>query len=133
MQRCALEEGHQNEHVGVPDAAGRGSFRWDEYGFHIGSSEGRDHRQRRTPFGSQPDTEFAAMFVVPPGTSTTRRPKGGRHAADVNASADETNMRSPTQALWALTAAVERLADLLSADRNPPNSNGRDGPATECD
>lgn len=122
MQRCTLEEGHQSEHVGVPDAAGRGRFRWDQYGFHIGSTEGSDRGESPTPFRSRQDTDFAAMFVAPPGKSTTKRPKRGRHAADADASVDKPNTRSPTQALWALTAAVERLADLISADRNPPNS-----------
>jgi len=122
MQRCALEEGHQSEHVGLPDAAGRGRFRWDQYGFHIGSTEGSDHGEGRTPFRSRQDTDFAAMFVAPPGKSTTTRPKGGRHAADAHRSVDAPNTRSPTEALWALTAAVERLADLIAADRHPPNS-----------
>lgn len=48
MQRCALGVGHLvSEHLGVPDPAGRGCFRWDECGFHIGSAERRDYGSSR--------------------------------------------------------------------------------------
>jgi hypothetical protein len=132
MQRCALEGGHLGGHVGVPDRAGRGSFRWDECGFHIGSFERPDYGQREGTLGSRSAVDFAAMSTVPTGESTTMRPKGGRHAADANASADEPNTRSPTQALWALTAVLERLTDVISAACDRPTSNGRGGPAPDA-
>lgn len=128
MQRCTLEAGHDGEHVGVADAAGRSRFRWDELGFHIGSAEEPDHGRRDGSFGSRPEPDLAAMFAVAPGKSTTQ-PRRGRHAIDANATADEPNRRSTTQALWALTAAVERLTDLISAACDRPNSNGGGVPA----
>jgi hypothetical protein len=132
MQRCALGVGHLDEHLGVPDPAGRGWFRWDECGFHIGSAEKRDYGQRGGTLGSRSAADFAAMSTVPAAESTTMRPKGGRHAADPNASADEPNSRSPTQAIWALTAALERLTDVISAACDRANSNGRGGPAPDA-
>jgi hypothetical protein len=132
MQRCALEGGHLGEHLGVPDPAGRGWFRWDEFGFHIGSAERRDYGEREGTLGARSPADFVATSTVPTGESTTTRPKGGRHAADPNASADEPNTRSPTQALWALTAALERLADVISAAWDRPNSNGQGGPAPDA-
>ena len=132
MQRCALEGGHWGEHLGVPDPAGRGWFRWDEFGLHIGSAERRDYGERGGTLGARSPADFVATSTVPTGESTTTRPKGGRHAADPNASADEPNTRSPTQALWALTAALERLTDVISAACDRPNSNGRSGPAPDA-
>ena len=121
MQRCALEGGHRGEHLGFPDAEGKGSFRWDECGVHIGSAQGR----RGGLFGSLSEAASTASAAAP--TSTTRRPRGGRHAADASAP-HEPDRRSPTHALWALTAAVERLTDSITAagDRRAPN--GRPGP-----
>jgi hypothetical protein len=124
----ALEAGHPGEHVGVPDATGRTRFRWDELGFHFGSAEGPDHGPGEGSFGSRPEADVAGTFAAAPRTST-RRPKSGRHAIDANATADEPNRRSPTQALWALTAAIERLTDLISAASDRPNSNDRDASA----
>jgi hypothetical protein len=109
MQRCALEGGHRGEHLGLPDAEGKGSFRWDECGFHIGSA----HAQREGLFGSRSQAVFTTTTAASTRMSTTTRPTGGRHAADAFAPA-EPERRSPTQALWALTAAVERLTDSIS-------------------
>jgi hypothetical protein len=132
MQRCALGGGHLGQHLGVPDPARRGWFRWDEFGFHIGSAERRDYGQRGGTLGPRSTADFAAMSAVPTGKSTTAGPKGGRHAADPNASADEPNTRSPTQALWALTAALERLTDVISAACDSRNSNGQGGPVPDA-
>jgi hypothetical protein len=119
MQRCALEGGHRGEHLGLPDAEGKGSFRWDECGVHIGSA----HGQRGGLFGSASEAVFTAKAAA----STTARPTGGRHAADASAS-DQLDRRSPTQALWALTAAVERLTDSISAAGDRSFSHGQEGP-----
>jgi hypothetical protein len=127
MQRCALDTGHRGEHVGFPDASGRASFRWDELGFHFGSAEGPDHNPREGSFGSRLEgDDLAGTFAVAPGKSTTRL-EGGRHSIDAN-TVDKPNRRSPTQALWALTAAVEQLTDLISAACDRPNSNSRGEP-----
>ncbi|ULE34065.1 hypothetical protein [Mycobacterium sp. IDR2000157661] len=96
MQRCTLDGGHRGEHVGLPDADGTGSLRWDECGFHVGSAN-RWRREHRTE-------------------STIARPTGGRHAVDTGA-AEAPKPHPDTQALWALTAAVERLAASISAAR----------------
>jgi hypothetical protein len=107
MQRCALDGGHRGEHLGFPDAEGRGSFRWDECGIHIGSAQG----QQGGLFASWPEATSTAR-AASTGMSPTTRPTAGRHAADADGP-DEPNRRSPTQALWALTVAVERLTDVV--------------------
>src|SRR5215218_8567190 len=128
MQRCALNGGHRGEHLGCPDAEGKASFRWDECGFHIGSAQA----QGRGLFASWPQSASTTRAAASTGMSRTTRPTGGRHAGGRHAAdadpPDESNRRSQTQALWALTAAVERLTDVVSAagDRGVPN--GRGGP-----
>jgi len=124
MQRCALNRGHRGEHLGRPDAEGKASFRWDECGFHLGSAQG----QRGKLFASRPESASTARAAASTAMSTTTRPTGGRHHAGGADPPDESNRRSQIQALWALTAAVERLTDVVSAagDRGVPN--GRGGP-----
>lgn len=109
MQRCTLDGGHRGEHVGLPDSDGKGSLRWDECGFHLGSAD-RWHREH--PFVSGLDAR-ATMSTAPVGESTTARPTGGRHAAGTPAP-EAPIPHSATQALWALTAAVERLTESIS-------------------
>ncbi len=118
MQRCTLDGGHLGEHLGFPDAEGKGSFRWDECGFHIGSAHGQRGKQ------SWPEAS-TARAAASTAMATTTRPTGGRHAAHADAP-DEPSTRSPAQALWALTAAVERLTDVVSAagDSGIPNRRG---------
>jgi hypothetical protein len=123
MQRCTLAGGHRGEHVGFPDASGRASFRWDECGVHIGSVEGNHHGQPAEPFGSKPESDLTAMSAASTGGSATTRSTAGRHAADAYA-VDEPDRRSPPQALWALTAAIERLTDSLSTAGDHRVSNG---------
>jgi hypothetical protein len=121
MQRCALNGGHRGEHLGSPDAEGKASFRWDECGFHIGSAQG----QRGGLFVSRPESASAARAAASTAMSTTTRPTGGRHHAADADPPDESNRRSQTQALWALTAAVERLTDVVSAAGDRGVLNGR--------
>jgi len=113
MQRCALNGGHRGEHLGSPDAEGKDSFRWDECGIHIGSAQG----QRGGMFASWSESASTARAAASTGMSATTRPTGGRHAAHADPP-DESNRRSQTQALWALTAAVDRLTDVVSAAGN---------------
>jgi hypothetical protein len=124
MQRCALNGGHRGEHLGSPDAEGKASFRWDECGFHIGSAQG----QRGGLFASRPESASTARAAASTAMSTTTRPTGGRHYAADADPPDDSNRRSQTHALWALTAAVERLTDVVSAAGDRGVLNGRGGP-----
>lgn len=129
MQRCTLERGHRGEHVGVPDAAGRGWFRWDECGIHFGSA-GRGHSRPSGPFGSEPEASFTTMSTATSRKSGPAQPAGGRHAADARAFTDEPSTQMPAQALWALTAAVDRLTNVISTTCDRPYPNGRRASAT---
>lgn len=125
MQRCSLEHGHGGAHVAVPDAAPRGSFRWDECGVHIESAERRADGEPARFGGPRPAEPDVAAMSAPSTGESTRRSTRGRHAADGKASAGEPDMQEPTQALWALIAAVDRLTHVISNACDRSNSHGR--------
>src|SRR6516225_3779242 len=52
---------------------------------------------------------------LPPSNLTTPPPRRGRHAADSYAPYRSPEPRSPTEALWAIATALERLADFIAA------------------
>jgi hypothetical protein len=119
-QRCTLKGGHPGEHLGAAAPTGRGCwFRWDDSGFHLVDVAGRRHRQRREAAeparnGRWAD-QSAAVSASSRGRPRRQRRREGRHAADTSSSVPSPESESTTQALWALTAAVERLADLIAA------------------
>lgn len=110
MQRCTLDSGHRGQHVGLPDPDGKGSLRWDECGVHLGSAD--RHRSSAPRLHASAPT----MSAAPLRNATSPRPTGGRHAA--GAQTPEAPLpHSTTQALGALTAAVERLTESIAASR----------------
>jgi hypothetical protein len=110
---CTLDEGHRAEHLAAADGSGQGWFRWDESGFRVGVAEVPDGGGR----GGLAGLPRLAGSVEPSGgsegSSTARPtppPKGGHHASDAAVSS---GLRSPVEALWALAAAIARLADVI--------------------
>jgi hypothetical protein len=118
VYRCALEHGHVGDHHALVYHAGGQSYwtQWDESGRPRISTTDQPHAPGPEPgFGEQPDhlggtippttaaDSLAATAVNPPGS-----PKPG----------------SQDEALWAIAAALERLADVIAA---APNSGGDTG------
>ena len=119
--RCRIQGAHHGEHLAAADSGGKdGWFRWDDSGVRVGGAEGSD-RGRRTGLAGSP--RHAASAAQSSGArsavSTTNAaappPKAGRHASDATVPAWSPESRSPTEALWALTTALARLADVIAA------------------
>jgi hypothetical protein len=123
---CTLDEGHRGEHLAAAGGGGQGWFRWDESGFRIGA---------RVPQPEWPSDLAASPRLAGPvvessgaGSESSRNarpmpppPKGGRHALDATESQE---LRLPDEALWALAAAVVRLADVIVAASGRTDSGG---------
>jgi hypothetical protein len=125
MWRCELQRGHGGAHqIGVcPDRGERGWLRWDAWGFRLGRA-GPWYPQRRDR--PAPGRHRAA-------DATHRAAAGMPVGADVAAGASRrpsSERRPQPEALWAIAASVQRLADVIgdAADRltqviaaaNPP-------------
>jgi hypothetical protein len=117
---CALEHGHRGDHQAVVYHIGGQSYltQWDESGrprittaeqpYAPGPEPGPrgeppEHRGRTTPPTTAADS-VADITAKPPGS-----PKTGSQA----------------EALWAIAAALERLADVIAATLNSAGDTGR--------
>jgi hypothetical protein len=123
MQRCALEGGHPGEHLGVSDPTGGRRFRWDEKGIRLAAAEMRNYGQWGE--GSRPAAGNAATSAVPTGESHLPLITAGRHATEATVSVEDSITRSPTRALWALTAVLERLTEVILTASDSANSTAR--------
>ena len=117
---CVLHGGHHGQHRATanPDD-GRCWFRWDDSGFRLGIADA-SHRAQWDGQHQCPDTRVSLLSQVAPNsaaatTNLTPSPRRERHAADANAPYRSPQPRSPTAALWAIAAALQRLADFIAA------------------
>ncbi len=118
---CVLRGGHHGKHRAMANPEDeRCWFRWDDTGFRLGIADA----SHRAPWGGQHQSPRHADFAArsshagsAAGTTnlTTPPPRRGRHAADANAPYRAPQPRSPTEALWAIAAALQRLADFIAA------------------
>jgi hypothetical protein len=126
VQSCTLEEGHRGEHLAAADGGGQGWFRWDESGFRVGAKvpEGRGAgKPPASPWLAGPAVKSSGAGSEGSSTANpTTPPKSGRHAYDAAVSS---GLRSPVEALWALAAAIARLADVIVAVSGGTDSGGR--------
>jgi len=115
---CELGHGHHGDHHALAYRAGPLGYwlQWDERHVpHISTTDGpgpiaRDAIPRREPRG-QPHAE---------------RPTTAAHSSTAAAeSAVSKNSGSQTDALWAIAAALERLADVIVGAANPYETPGR--------
>jgi len=118
---CVLHGGHHGQHraMAKPDD-GRCWFRWDDSGFRLGIA---DASHRAQWGGQEPSPRHAGSTARSSDASsaaattnlTTPPPRRGRHAADSYAPYRSPEPRSPTEALWAIATALERLAGFIAA------------------
>lgn len=121
---CKLDHGHPGAHLGLAYDTGtqRGWFRWDDWGFRLGHGAARD--RRRVAHQSQPRQGPGSVAAGPsqPMRAAFRAPYDTSEAAEGHRSPESTTL---TPAMWALVAALTRLADVIAAEHNtarPPGS-----------
>jgi len=126
VHRCALRVGQHSEHHAAVDAGGalRCSFRWDESGFRFGHAA--EAANRGPPRRATSATESGGANSARSATKPTTQPRHRRHDADA-LSVRSPESRSPTQALWALTAALARLSDVIAAASERDEFRRQDG------
>jgi hypothetical protein len=128
---CTLSEGHRGAHHGLAYDTGvrRCWFRWDEWGFHLGGAgeapyaSPRPHRRAQSRRRGPP---AAGLPLTPGGPPAADGPDAGR-IAQAHGSPE---LISLAQALWAVAAALKRLADTIAAehstlDSQTPGPQGR--------
>jgi hypothetical protein len=125
--RCGLWRGHHGAHQALThhNGAARCWFRWDEWGFRLGGPESPSSG-RRSHSPPRADATATLNHQVP-----------ADHGADVTApitvartialappdGSPQPNL--PSEALSALAAAVERLADVIAAASRPAGPGAR--------
>src|SRR5271157_2995046 len=130
LHSCVLQSGHHGDHLAAADPDGRRWwFRWDDSGLRLGGDG--SHPERRGGLEGSPrharsaTRSSGASAAASTAISMTPPPRWGRHASDARAPYRSPESRSPTEALWALVTAIERLADVIAAASAPTNSNGQ--------
>jgi len=116
---CALEHGHRGDHRALAYRAGALSYwlQWDE------------RRRPRISTTDRPDP--LARTASPRGEPSVQpqdadRPTPAKHSSTVAAEPPgSTNSGSQAEALWAIAAALERLADVIVGVLNPAEASGR--------
>jgi hypothetical protein len=116
---CVLEHGHRGDHRALAYRAGPLSYwlQWDEGRMpRISTTDrpdpvAREARPRGKPSGQPQHLE---------------RPTMAEHSSTAAAEpAGSTNSGSQAEALWAIAAALERLADVIVGALNPAEAPGR--------
>jgi hypothetical protein len=115
---CVLEHGHRGDHRALAYRAGALSYwlQWDEGRTpRISTTDrpdpvAREARPRGEPWGQPQHAE---------------RPTMAEHSSTVAAEPGSTNSGSQAEALWAIAAALERLADVIVGALNPAQAPGR--------
>jgi hypothetical protein len=119
VHRCALEHGHLGDHRAPAYRDGPLSYwlRWDET-CRPGIS---------TTDGPDPHARMASPRGAPSGEPQhADRPTRAEHTATTAAEpAGSTATGSQAEALWAIAAALERLADVIVGALNPAEASGR--------
>jgi hypothetical protein len=103
---CALQRGHRGKHQGRA-CSGLGEhcwLRWDEWGFRLGRAQPRNPAPRHAPTRARHRVSDAAC---PPA------------AAQPAAVPQPPESRSQLDALWAIAAALTRLAEVVDAASRP--------------
>ncbi|MCV7231547.1 hypothetical protein [Mycobacterium branderi] len=102
---CALEHGHGGEHRALAYRDGGQDYwvQWDE--------------KRKPRLDTAVDATPPAPQPAPPPTLTS--------PASASAQPDSPTSVSQTDALWAIAAALERLADVIAAAFDPSDKPGR--------
>jgi hypothetical protein len=103
---CALQRGHRGRHQGRA-CSGPGEhcwLRWDEWGFRLGRAQPRNPAPRHAPTRARHRVSDAAC---PPA------------AAQPAAVPQPPESRSQLDALWAIAAALTRLAEVVDAASRP--------------
>jgi hypothetical protein len=129
---CTLNHGHPGAHCGLAYDTGvwRCWFRWDEWGFRLGGAGDASYA------GPRPHRREQGRYRGPPAAGRSLTPGGpptadGADAAGTARAHGSPESTSLAQALWAVAAALKRLADTIAAEhstsqgrhsRNPPTS-----------
>jgi hypothetical protein len=118
---CALEHGHRGDHHALAYRAGPLSYwlRWDE--------RRRPRISNSTSDRPDPLSRKASPRGEPSGQpQDADRPTPVKHSSTAAAEPPgSTNSRSQAEALWAIAAAVERLADVIVGALSPAEASGR--------
>ncbi|WP_396906630.1 hypothetical protein [Mycolicibacterium phlei] len=101
MQRCMLAEGHRDAHSGVPNADGRPLLRW----------QGRGIRLSEATYNGTPDNNGSRHAVAEAEATPHHHHHHEAPAPEPAVTADHRR----DDPLWAIAAALERLADAISA------------------
>jgi hypothetical protein len=116
---CALEHGHRGDHRALAYRAGPLSYwlQWDE----------RRRPRISTTGGPDPHARKASPRSEPSGQpQDADRPTLAKHTSTGAAKPPgPTNSGSQAEALWAIAAALERLADVIVGALNPAEASGR--------
>ena len=116
---CVLEHGHRGDHHALAHHAGPLSYwlQWDET------------RRPRISTTDRPDplAREASPRIEPSGQPQhAERPTAAKHSSTAAAEpVGSKNTGSQAEALWAIAAALERLADVIVGALNPAESTGR--------
>jgi hypothetical protein len=113
---CELDHGHDGDHHALAYRDGPLGYwlRWDERHVpHISNTDRPD-----------PLTRDAAPRGEPRGQPPHAKPTMAAHSSTAESAVSE-NSGSQADALWAIAAALERLADVILGAPNPEDTPGR--------
>jgi hypothetical protein len=118
---CILEHGHRGDHRALAYRAGAQHY-WVQWG------EARKPRLNRDVEATPPGRQDRPP-IEPPTQPLQAAPPTITHASPPSASAqaDSPNSLSRADALWAIAAALERLADVIAAAFDSTENRGRHG------
>lgn len=114
---CMLEQGHGGDHRALAYRAGVQVYwvQWDE----------RRKPRLSTAVGPTPPGLNARPPVEPPDQLRQPQPQATARVCPASEPRDSRKSVSDTDALWAIAAALERLADLIAAAFNSSEGRGR--------
>jgi hypothetical protein len=128
---CTLVDGHPDPHQGTVNGHGAQRYwlRWDDTGVRIGAgSAGPPYPGQRgeRPGSSRHAAATAAIRMASAATPSAPSPRVRPDRAAAGRHAESPESRSQVEALWAIAAALQRLAEVIAAghDASGPGLGG---------